>query len=615
MSQPASAAPHGHAASSTALVLGAIGIVFGDIGTSPLYTIQECVGGPHGVAATPDHVLGILSLIFWSLMLVVTLKYLALLMRADNQGEGGIFALLALVPEPLRAAPRGKVAGVSVLVIAGAALLFGDGIITPAISVLAAMEGLGVATDALKDAVVPLTCVILAGLFAIQRLGTGKVGKFFGPVMVVWFVTIASLGTWQIVKHPAILAALSPHHGAQFLWHNGFHGFRLLGSVVLAVTGGEALYADMGHFGRAPIQRAWLALVLPALVLCYFGQGALLLAEPAAAAQPFFGLVPKGWATFALVGLAAPATVIASQALISGVFSLTHQAVRMGYFPRVQVLHTASDAEGQIYVPAINWLLAVSCIALVLAFGASSKLAAAFGLAVSGTMAITSVVFYVVLRQTWHWSIAKALPLLLLFLTFDLAFLGANLLKFFDGGYLPLAVGALFFVGMLTWRRGRSLLSEHMQRSTVPLPEYERALDVHQVVRVPGAGVFLTSNPTGTPSILTHLMLRTHALPKTVVLFSATTEHVPYVPATERLRVDQLGSELHRVVARYGFMDQPDVARDLRDAVTLGLPVVAEDVTWYLGRETFVLGERGAMGPVAEGIYAVLSRNARNASL
>ena len=501
----------------------------------------------------------------------------------------------------------------AIVVIAGACLLFGDGIITPAISVLAALEGLKVATSKFDDVVVPLTCVILAGLFLIQRRGTGSVGRIFGPVMILWFTTIGALGAFQIAKNPSIFAALSPTWGARLLFHHGFHGFKLLGSVVLAVTGGEALYADMGHFGRGPIRRAWLALVFPALLLCYLGQGALLLRNPDAAAQPFFMMVPAGLATFALVALAAPATVIASQALISGVFSLTHQAVRLGYFPRVNVLHTDRATEGQIFVPLLNWLLAFGSISLVLALRSSSRLAAAFGLAVSGTMAITSVVFFVVARHNWGWSALKAWAVLLLFLSFDLPFFGANLLKFVDGGYIPLVVGAGFFIVMLVWRQGRTLLAERNQESTVPLEQF---LETLPKARLPGVGVFLASNPNGAPPILLHLLRRLRNVNETIVLFTATTEHTPIVADTDRVRVETLDHGIVRVVARYGFFETPEVVRALEQAVRENqLSLDLKDATNFVGRETFTEGAGGRMGAGREGLFSFLSRNARNATL
>ncbi len=601
-----------------ALAFAAIGIVFGDIGTSPLYTIQECFNVGHGVPATRENVLGVISQVIWSVTLVVTVKYLLFVMRADNRGEGGILALLALVPERIRNPQRRGVEGIgllALLVLAGAALLFGDGIITPAISVLAAMEGLGVATHSLDRAVVPLTVVILAGLFMVQRGGTARIGRLFGPVMIVWFVVIAALGATQIARAPGVLEALLPHHALRFLFHHGFHGFKLLGSVVLAVTGGEALYADMGHFGRRPIRLAWLSLVFPSLLLCYLGQGALLLRDPSAAAQPFFSMVPQGIAVFALVAIAAPATVIASQALISGVFSLTHQAIQLGYFPRVEVRHTSGETEGQIYVPVINWILAVSCIVLVLVFQHSSRLAAAFGLAVSGTMAITSVVFWVVARHTWGWSSWKSGAVLVGFLALDLPFFGANLLKFKDGGYLPLAVGSVFLAVMVTWRWGRDALRAHHASRAVELEHFVATLPSRGVVRTNGASVFLSSNSRGAPPVLTHYVDRTGALNETVVLLTLLTEHVPTVPEAERLSVESLGGGFYRVIARYGFIDTPRVTDVLaRASAGHAVPVDPATVTYFVGRETFLAGEQGRLGVVVESFFGFLSRNARSAT-
>lgn len=608
---------HGHGASVTALVFASIGIVFGDIGTSPLYTIQECFG-EHGVAPTHENVLGVISQVVWSVTLVVTVKYLAFVMRADNRGEGGILALLALVPAKVRDPERVSIRGVgavTMLVLAGAALLFGDGIITPAISVLSAMEGLGVATHELERAVVPLTVVILAGLFAIQRKGTASIGKLFGPVMTLWFSVIAALGAVHIARAPGVLAALLPHHAIGFLLHHGFHGFKLLGSVVLAVTGGEALYADMGHFGRRPIRIAWMGLVFPALLLCYMGQGALLLEHPEASAQPFFSMVPRGPMIYALVALAAPATVIASQALISGVFSLTQQAIQLGYFPRVEVRHTSGEAEGQIYVPALNWLLAVACILLVLAFEKSSRLAAAFGLAVSGTMAITSVIYYLVTRHTWGWTRAKSTALLVAFLALDLPFFGANLLKFKDGGYLPLAVGSGFLAVMVAWRWGRDALRAYHADRSVSLEAFIASLPSRGVLRPKGSAVFMTSNPTGAPPVLTHFVERLRSLHENVVLVTVVTEHVPTVPEAEHLEVSTLDHGFYRVVARYGFVDTPRIAEALsRAAAEKKLPIDPRQTTYFLGRETFLATERGRLGTVAEGLFGLLARNALSAT-
>ena len=610
--------PHGahaapHAGSTGALALAALGIVFGDIGTSPLYTLKECLKEEHGVPRAAENTLGVLSLIFWALTMVVTVKYLTFVMRADNRGEGGILALLALIPEKLRMQKGGKIGWVALLVIIGAALLYGDGMITPAISVLSAIEGLEIATPAFKPYVIPITCGVLLGLFAIQRRGTGGVGKLFGPVMVVWFGTLAVLGTWHIAKNPSVLMALSPSYAVSFFTRHGGKGFTVLGSVVLAVTGGEALYADMGHFGSKPIRLSWLSFVMPSLVLAYFGQGALVLAEPDLANQnPFFAMVPNGTWTYALVALSGAATVIASQALISGAFSLTHQAVQLGFFPRVTVKHTSHEAEGQIYVPEINWLLAIACIALVLAFKESGKLAAAYGIAVTGTMAITSIVYYLVTRQTWGWPAWKAAPLLLLFLSFDLPLFGSNILKFMDGGYVPLLVAAAFLVVMVNWKTGRRILAEAISAKSPPLDGFMKDL---KCPRVPGAAVFMSSNPSGTPPVLFHHAQRIGVLHETLLLLTVTIDHFPTVPAAERLETESLGGSFYRIVARYGFMETPDVPALLKTACKkLELDVDPSKVTYYLGRETFLATPKGKMGTISESLFSYLSRNSVTAT-
>jgi KUP system potassium uptake protein len=604
-------APHGKLG---ALALAAIGIVFGDIGTSPLYTLHECTSADHGAPPTPENILGVLSLIFWSLTMVVTVKYLAFIMRADNHGEGGILALLALIPERLRTARSGNIGWAAILVVIGASLLYGDGMITPAISVLSAMEGLEVATPALKPLVIPLTIVVLVGLFAIQRKGTDRVGQLFGPVMVVWFLTIGGLGVAHLAKNPAVLGALLPTHAVQFFVANGARGLLILGSVVLAVTGGEALYADMGHFGSRPIRLAWFALVMPALVLNYFGQGALMLADESARDNPFFAMVPAGGWTYALVALSALATVIASQALISGAFSLTHQAVQLGFFPRVTVRHTSREAEGQIYVPEMNWLLMLACVALVLAFRESGKLAAAYGIAVTGTMAITSIVFFEVTRTTWGWSLGKALPLLVLFLSFDLPFLAANVFKIVDGGYVPILVGAAFFLVMVTWKRGRRIYHELVASKAEPLKAWLAALDQKCSARIPGAAVFLHGPIDGVPPVLQHHVARIRVLPETVVLFTVNITHAPYA-GDEDMRYEELGNGFYRVVIDRGFMDTPNVPRALKHAVKkFGLALDPDQNTYFLGRETFLATSAGRMGAWSEGLFAFLVRNARPAT-
>jgi KUP system potassium uptake protein len=592
------------------LAIGALGVVFGDIGTSPLYTLRECLSPAHGIAPTPDSILGILSLIFWSLVVVIALKYLTLVLRADNHGEGGIFALLALIPARLRDGRHRGMGWATVLVIAGAALLYGDGMITPAISVLSAVEGLQAAAPGHKTAVIPATCLILVALFALQRRGTGAVGKLFGPVMLIWFLTLGALGLRQIVKKPEVLTALDPFHAVHFfLIHRG-HGFLVLGSVVLAITGGEALYADLGHFGRTPIRVAWFALAMPALVLNYFGQGALMLGDPRAITGPFFAMVPAGSWTYALVALSTAATVIASQALISGVFSLTHQAVQLGFFPVVTIKHTSRSAEGQIYIPEVNWGLAVACVALVLTFRESTHLAAAYGLAVTGTMAITSLIYFEVTRTTWRWPLWKAVPPLVLFLSFDLPFFTATMFKFREGGFVPVLIGAGFFGVMFTWRRGWNLYREQVADSLAPLDRFLSEGAGKGVTRVPGIGVFVTRAPQGVPPVLSDLVTRIRALPQRVVLLSVTTTRTPH-GTDARLETAEAG--IYRVTVSCGFMDRPDVPRALGAAVKrFNLPFDLNDVTYYLGRHTFVATSAGHMGKYSEWLFAFLTRNSRS---
>jgi KUP system potassium uptake protein len=604
--------PSAHHAPFSLLCLGALGVVFGDIGTSPLYTLKECMRATAPGALVND-LFGILSLIFWSLMMVVTIKYLTFIMKADNKGEGGIFALLALVPERMRARSKGNaVSGIALLVVVGAALLYGDGAITPAISVLSAIEGLAVVRPALAPLVIPVTCAILLGLFLIQPRGTGTIGKLFGPVMLLWFGTIGALGAWQVLQHPDILRALSPVWGVRYFLNHGYIGALILGSVVLAVTGGEALYADMGHFGRRPIRWVWLGFVMPSLVLCYFGQGALLMHEPAAVANPFFSLVPSGPWTFALVVLSSGATVIASQALISGAFSLTRQAMMLGYFPRVTIKHTAHHTEGQIYVPEINWLLAAGCIMLVLAFRSSDHLAAAYGIAVTGTMGITSVVYYIVVRNTWGWSRAKALPLLALFLAFDVPFFASNLFKFLDGGYVPMLIGVGFISAMLIWSKGRTLMVE---RFTKRFPSFAEALpqiEERLVARVPGTAVFLASSTEHMPPSLMRLVERGRALHESILLLTVVhSDTDAEVPEARRAELTSLSHGFHRVIVRIGFMEQPSVHDVLqRVAFEHGVRFVEAEVTYYLGRETLLAGSEGRMGRIAETVFGYLQRNA-----
>lgn len=628
LSEPAPVAHHGGQLGK--LALGALGVVYGDIGTSPLYALKECVHGPHAVPITDANVLSLLSLIFWSITLVVSVKYLGFIMRADNGGEGGILALLALLPHSKNKSPtRGKLAPLVALVLFGAALLYGDGIITPAVSVLSAVEGLGVATDFFDRWLVAITVVILAGLFASQKRGTTSIGRVFGPVMLLWFFTIAVLGLFAIAKYPAVLGALNPWHAVAFFVREPRRAFLVLGSVVLCITGGEALYADMGHFGRRPIQLAWYAAVFPPLVLNYLGQGAKLLAAPLAAraeiaANPFYALAPDGIAIYFLVALATAAAVIASQALISGAYSLTRQAVQLGFLPRVTVTHTSTETEGQIYIPEVNWALGFGCIALVLAFRDSSRLAAAYGIAVTGTMAITSVGFYNVVRKRWNWPVYTALPVVAGFLIIDVGFFASNALKFFDGGFLPIALALGIFFMMRTWKRGRSLLAWHFTRAASPLDAFLAQLQHNvcttatgteiPIVRVAGVAVFLTGNPQGTPPLLLHHVRHVKALQETVILVTVATAHVPRV-ATDRFELDRLTQGFIRLRIYSGFMESPNVPRALELAVTrYGLPVQLDDVTYFLGRETLLATSNGEMGAREESLFAFLTKNSQNAT-
>jgi KUP system potassium uptake protein len=606
-------AGHGAKTTMAALTLCALGVVFGDIGTSPLYALKECLHFAGGEKASVEDLYGILSLTFWALVMVVTVKYLIFIMRADHDGEGGIFALLAIIPERFRAhAPHsGKVTAMALLAVIGASFLYGDGVITPAISVLSAVEGLKEASPRLEPLVVPLTCMILIGLFAIQRRGTGDVGKLFGPIMLLWFGTMACFGLYHIAQRPVILTALSPHHGALFFYHHrGIPSMKILGSVVLVITGGEALYADMGHFGIRPIRRAWSFIVLPALVLGYLGQGAILLGDRGIE-NPFFSQVPAGIAKYLLVLLASAATVIASQALISGAFSLTRQAMLLGYLPRVTVKHTAYHTEGQIYIPEVNTMLAVGCIALVLTFHKSENLAAAYGIAVTGTMAITSILYYIVVRHTWGWSRLKAGSILCLFLLFDIPFLVANMFKFFDGGYVPVMIGASLIAGMLIWSRGRTAL---MERYFTRFPTMEAArplLDRWLCSRVPGCAVFLAPTAEHVPPVLMHLVERSRSLHQTVVMLTVTERTVPEVPPESRYELTDLGQGFYKLLVGFGYMEEPLLLPVLREIAQVeGIPLDVDGATFYVGHETIVASEVGSISRIPEAVFSYLNRNA-----
>ena len=549
------------------LILSALGIVFGDIGTSPLYALRECFAGTHSIPVTSANVLGVLSLIFWSLILTVSVKYLLFVMRADNGGEGGILALVALLRskagEPLHAA-------LVAIGLFGAALLYGDGMITPAISVLSAVEGLRVATDVFEPFVVSITVVILVGLFLFQHRGTGGIGKVFGPIMIVWFVTIAIAGLPQIFSNPIVLSSFSPVHAVTFFSAHGLRAFLTLGAVFLAVTGAEALYADMGHFGRAPIRTAWFAIVLPALVINYLGQGALLLSHPEAQQNPFYGLAPD-WGVYPLVVVATIAAVIASQAVISGAFSLTQQAVQLGYSPRFDVHHTSEHEKGQVYIPEVNWLLMIATVGLVFGFRSSTNLAAAYGMAVTTTMVITTLLAYVVARERWRWSAWRAGLVTAAFLSIDLAFFGANLIKIQHGGWFPLLVAAAVYTVMSTWKTGRQFVAKRLDESEIPIETFFARLAAQPPVRVSGTGVFMTGRPQGAPPILVHHLKHNKVLHEQVVLLTVSILDVPTVEPATAIEVHRLAHGFYRVVARYGFMQRPDVPDALASARLHGL--------------------------------------------
>jgi KUP system potassium uptake protein len=611
----ASAGHTAHGAQLAALFVGALGVVFGDIGTSPLYTLRECLHAAHAEKAFVEaDLFGILSLMFWALVMVVTVKYLTFVMRADHDGEGGIFALLALVPERFRtrASQTGRVTGMALLAVIGASLLYGDGVITPAISVLSAVEGLERVSPRLSLVVVPLTCAILIALFAIQRRGTGDVGKLFGPVMAVWFLTMAGLGIYHIIQKPAILAALSPHYGAAFFYRNGAHSLLILGSVVLAVTGGEALYADMGHFGIRPIRLAWTYFVLPSLVLGYLGQGAIVLGNPAAEVieHPFYSMVPSGMCTILLVLLSSAATVIASQALISGAFSLTRQAMLLGYLPRVTVKHTAYHTEGQIYIPEVNNLLAIGCILLVLTFRESVHLAAAYGIAVTGTMAITSLLYYIVVRHSWGWSRWRSGALLALFLTFDIPFLVANLFKFFEGGYVPMLIGATLIAGMLIWSRGRTALIERYSTRYPTMEAARPCIRRWLSSRVPGTAVFLAPSADHVPPILVHHVERSRSLHETVVLLTVQKASIPIVPAGAKYQLTALDEGFYRLIISFGYMEEPSLIPVLQEIARTKSVFDFDNATYYIGHETIVASNNGILSRVPEAIFSYLNRNA-----
>jgi len=597
-----------------ALVLGALGVVYGDIGTSPLYALRSCFSGANGVEATHANVLGVLSLIFWALALIVSLKYIVFVLRADNRGEGGILALMALAcPERQRAGATRAVRFFTLLGIFGAALLYGDGLITPAITVLGAVEGLEVATPLFGPYTVPLSALILVVLFSVQRVGTGGVGRVFGWVMLLWFATLAGLGVKEVVRAPEVLAAISPQPGLRFLLDHGWRGFLVLGSVFLVLTGAEALYADMGHFGRRPIRLAWFGFVLPALFLNYLGQGALVLHNPEAAANPFYRLAP-GWALFPLVGLATAAAVIASQALISGAFSLTMQAVQLGYAPRMAIAHTSSAKRGQIYIPWVNWVLMLACIGLVAGFRSSDNLAAAYGIAVVLTMLITTCLLGFAAQRLWGWSRLQTGLFAAVFLALELAFLVANLMKVQHGGWFPLAIGGVGFALLSTWKAGRVLLRQRLATSILPLATFLKSIQEAPPVRVKGTAVFLAGNAEGAPLALLHNLKHNKILHERVILLTVVVEEVPWVEAEHRAEVQDLGSGFHRVVGRYGFMEEPRVSHILRLCQPRGLKLREADTTFFLSRETLLASRRPGLARWRKHLFALMARNAQPAT-
>jgi KUP system potassium uptake protein len=593
------------------LVIGAIGVVFGDIGTSPLYTLRECFTGAHGLPLTEANVYGILSVIFWAITIIVTLKYVTLIMRADNRGEGGIMALTALVSRGLsERRARWWLVGLGIF---GAAMFYGDGMITPAISVLSAVEGLDVMTPALKPYVVPLTIVILIGLFSIQRHGTASVGRFFGPVVCLWFSVLAFLGALEIGSDPAVLLALNPAYAFSFLKDNPLPAFLSLGAVVLAVTGTEALYADMGHFGATPIRRAWLFFVLPALVLNYFGQGALIIHEPAAIKNPFYLLAPA-WALLPLVVLATAATVIASQAVISGAFSLTRQAIQMGYCPRLTVTHTSEGHIGQIYIPFINWTLLGAVLLLVLGFQSSSNLAAAYGIAVTMALAIDSLLIYVVLTRLWRWNRVGALAIVIPLLTIDLMFLASNALKIPQGGWFPIAIGIAAFTLLTTWKRGRSILLQRLMQETMPVDLFIASVTESPPVRVPGTAVFLTSTEGRIPHALLHNLKHNKVLHDRVVLLTLKTRDIPTVSRADRLKVRDLGCDFHQIEAFYGFMEDQDIPALLEECGRRGIAFDMMDTSFFASRETLIPSVAPGMALWREKLFVSMSKNATKAT-
>jgi len=600
--------------SRAALTLLALGVVYGDIGTSPLYAVKETFAPGHGIPLNLATILGGLSAIFWALMIVVSLKYVVLVMRADNRGEGGIMALLALALHSVKERPQWHlpllVAGVF-----GSALFYGDAVLTPAISVLSAVEGLEIGTPLFKPYVVPIAVGVLIALFCIQRRGTATVGTLFGPVCLLWFLALGAAGLWNIAKNPVVLGALNPAHALGFVTGHGFASFIVLGAVLLAVTGAEALYADMGHFGKGAVRIAWFGLVAPALVLNYFGQGALLIANPSAIENPFYLAFPA-WALYPMVALATAATVIASQATISGAYSITQQAIQLGYLPRMNIVHTSAKTFGQIYIPAVNWMLLTIVIAAVIGFGSSSKLASAYGVAVMGTMLVTTFLTFFVIRFAWGYPLVLCVAATGFFFAIDAAFFSAAMFKIADGGWFPLVTGALMFTVMMTWRRGRGILFARLRASTMPLEAFLESLFREPPRRVPGTAVFLTATPDAVPHAMLHNLYHNKVLHERVVFLTVQVKDVPWVPLEERVRVEPLGQDCYRVRLDFGFMNRPDVWQALSElAPGQGLAFDLMETSFFLSRERVVpvAGLEGGMALWREKLFAAMARNAGSA--
>ena len=594
------------------LLLGAVGVVYGDIGTSPLYTLRTAFTGENGLPLTHDHVLGVLSTIFWALVIVVTLKYITLIMRADNRGEGGILALTALVSRGLedRARLRWWLVGLGIF---GAAMFYGDGMITPAITVLGAVEGLEVIAPALHPFVVPIAVVILVALFAIQKRGTASIGAVFGPVMVLWFLVLGVLGVLEIIHSPAVMAALDPRYSVRFIAGEPLPAFISFGAVVLAVTGTEALYADMGHFGVSPIRRAWLFLVMPALVLNYFGQGALLLTEPSAIRNPFYLLAPD-WALVPMLLLSTAAAIIASQAVISGAFSLTRAAIQMGYCPRLTIQHTSERSIGQIYVPFINWSLLAAVIALVIGFRGSDNLAAAYGIAVTMAMMIDSILIFVVMRRLWSWPLAAAIAIAIPLFLVDLTFLTSNAHKIPEGGWFPLLIGGIVFTLLTTWKRGRAVLMHRLAEDAMPLDVFIQSIEASPPTRVPGTAVFLTSTQNRVPHALLHNLKHNKVLHERVVFLTIVTRDIPFVPDDERFEIKSLGCDFYRMTADYGFKEDPDVPEMLEDCGRKGFSFDMMETSFFVSRETLIATVTPGMALWRERLFVSMSKNATKAS-